>query len=107
MPEDNNKNLEKQLIKCKICDQSVPEGEIRDHIKRCIYNVEYGDPPILHFIQEHLGDDELIAYLNNFGEPQFEVFFSPNEFKVIPIDYPIYSILGSVTRGSISDILND
>lgn len=87
------------LAKCKICRQKISKVDIKDHLRSCISNVDFGAWDQLYFVRNYLGDKEIIIYINGFREDALESLFSPMEFKVSPVSYSIYNITDSIING--------
>ncbi|MFW9866097.1 MAG: hypothetical protein ACFFEN_08370 [Candidatus Thorarchaeota archaeon] len=87
------------LAKCKICRQKISKEDIKDHLRSCISNVDFGIWDQMHFVRNYLGDKEIIIYINGFREDALESLFSPMEFKVYPVSYSIYNITDSIING--------
>lgn len=87
------------LVKCKICRHKISEVDIKEHLRSCINNVDFGALDQLYFIKDYLGDKEIIIYINGFREDALESLFSPMEFKVSPVSYSIYNITDSIING--------
>lgn len=106
MPEKQPNDI-KSLVKCRICSSKIPKMDFEDHLRDCIHSIEYSYDPssfyafhdILNLIKKHLGEKEVIKYINSFRTVDLEGLFSPIDYKKTPISFPIYNILDSIING--------